>query len=174
MVPSRSWTRFVAATITCFTLGCAPANDGDEESADDDVTEPEPDPGPFNGSKCNTVSRDEIAEILGHPDLAEPRVDEFGSGAQCTYATTENPAAVIILYYEDTSLEEFTQKRQGFDESGQPTSDIAGLGEAAFLAETAPGVGAVGALKGTESICVSGLGAYTDMQALADEILTRL
>ncbi len=120
--------------------GCAnqPASTeggGPEVEVTDDAaasTEPTGDPAKLG---CAQVPAALVKSTLGI-DVSPPAEIVSNDKTECTYLSGVAGTTVIVRLQSGDNAEAFAIGRRGFDTSGQPTTDVPGLGDEAYRSST--------------------------------------
>jgi hypothetical protein len=119
--------------------GCAstpPAAPADPEPADTATAAAEPDPtGPVS---CALVSAAVIQANLSIA-VSEPAQTGSGSAITCAYQPVNGAVTVIVTFATGEDKDSFARGRRSLDNGGQPTSDVAGLLDEAYVSSTESG-----------------------------------
>jgi hypothetical protein len=111
------------------------------------------------------------------PGLQAPASTSQPPVLLCTYSDGTNPDSVLIRYQTGVSMADFNTAKQGFNDHGEPTTDISGLGDAAYSSTvpgTTPPANTVVVLSGSVEVLITSSATATQMEALAREILPKL
>lgn len=106
---------------------------------------------------------------------ASPEVN--GTVTLCHYSNGANPSAVLIRFATGMSLTDFKANEAGFAAHGESTTDISGLGDAAYSSTIGTGASAVNtvvALKSNTEVLITASQPLTKVQALSQALLSAL
>lgn len=81
---------------------------------------------------------------------------------------------VIIRFQTGENASSFAARKQGFNQSGEPTTDVSGLGDAAYSSTQGSGqtqTNTIVVLKGSVELLVTAPVILDDVSALARQIL---
>ena len=89
---------------------------------------------------CSSVPASRVNAALG-TSVSDPTKDTAGNAVVCAFPQNGNPMAVIIRFEADSTLDEMQTVRKQGDATGVKSTDVSGLGDAAYSSEIdAPGV----------------------------------
>src|SRR5262245_2021349 len=122
---------------------------------------------------CKTVSASVVSSTLGIP-VGKPDKTPNGSVTVCTYPPTGTGTSQALLRYQTgSSKSSFSSAREAFDASGQPTTDLDGLGKAAYTS-TLGDTNTVVFLKGSTEVLVTAGAPLEQVRALAEKIAKKI
>lgn len=126
---------------------------------------------------CKTMSATAVSSALGTP-VGKPSKTANGAVTVCTYPPSGTGTSQALLRYQTGSTRSsFETARAAFDASGQPTTDLAGLGKAAYTSTLASPFGdtnTVVFLKGGTEVLVTASAPMEQVQALAGKIAKKV
>lgn len=126
---------------------------------------------------CKTMSATTVGNTLGFP-VGKPTKTANGAVTVCTYPPTGTSTSSALLRYQTGSTKSsFEAARETFDASGQPTTDLAGLGKAAYTSTlTSPSgdTNTVVFLKGGTEVLVTATAPMEQVRALAGKIAKKV
>lgn len=154
----------VALAMSGLLLG---ACSSDDASSGGDDTPPE----------CTFTPLAEVRSTLADDTTAEPTSDRRNPSVNvCAYAQRGIDAQVIIRYEVDLDAESFAASKKAFNESGQPTTDISGVGDEAFTSSLTLGDDVFTSLmvrKGSKGLQIVNRAPLDKIETLATSILAR-
>lgn len=154
----------VALAMSALLLGAC--SDDDASSGGDD-----------NPPECTFTPIAEVRSTLGDADIGEPTSDRRNPVVNvCAYPQAGVDSQVIIRYEVDSDSESFAITKKGFNDNGQPTTDVSGLGDEAFSsALSASGLTftSVVARKGSHSVQIVSRASLDQIKTLTASILAR-
>ena len=125
---------------------------------------------------CSSVPASEVNTALG-TNVGNPSVQPNGAVTVCTY-TSQSPIATVIVRFETGMTQSsFTTARSQFDQHGEPTSTVSGIGDAASSSSTGTGQyqsNTIVVLKGSTELLVTAPASLSQVESLAQEILAKL
>ena len=119
---------------------------------------------------CKTMSAATVSSTLGTP-VGKPSKTVNGPVTVCTYPPTGTGTAQALLRYQTGSTKSsFATAREAFEASGQPTTDLDGLGKVAYTSTLPSPFGdtnTVVFLQGGTEVLVTAVAPLAQVQALA-------
>jgi hypothetical protein len=128
-------------------------------------------------SPCDLVATSEVSSALGIGVLAGPVVQREGNVTVCQYGDGTNPQRVMIRFESGLSARDLDNKKQLFEQSGQPTSLVPNLGDSALSISASDTNGVhsmVLAFKGSRTIQVAAPAPPDKVQAVTRQIVGKL
>ena len=120
---------------------------------------------------CSLVPASQVNSALG-VNVGAPTPAVNGPVTTCTYNGT--PAQVIIRFQTGETSASFQAAKAGFAQNGEPTTDVSGLGDAAYSSTVGSGqfqTNTIVVLKGSIELLVTAPVMQEDVNALARQIL---
>jgi hypothetical protein len=123
-----------------FATGCqvAPTTaPSPSQSADSVVDTPTTDaaPAPAATPKCSLASAAVVKSTLGM-GVSEPSESYGASEISCTYLPLDGGLTVLVSFRTDQDADSFARARHEADTTGEPTTDVAGLADEAYMSST--------------------------------------
>ena len=128
-----------------------------------------------SAARCQLVTPAQIQAEVGVA-VASPSATVHGTTTLCTYKAADLGQSVIIGYHSGATTTSFDTDRASLRSRGEKVGKILGLGDEAFYAVATTGgttVTTVVARKGSEQILVTGTGAMTALETLAEQALAK-
>lgn len=123
---------------------------------------------------CSLAPVSEVNASLGL-NVASPSSQVNGPVTVCTYGGTPGP--VIVRFETGESSSSFETAKQSFEQNGEATSDVSGLGDAAYSSTAGSGeseTNTIVVLKGSVEVLVTAPVSLDDVSALARQMLLSL
>lgn len=120
---------------------------------------------------CSLVPASQVNSALG-VNVGDPTSAVNGSVTTCTYNGT--PGQVIVRFETGETPATFQAGKAGFAHNGEPTTDVSGLGDAAYSSSVGSGqfqTNTIVVLKGSLELLVTAPVMQEDVNALARQIL---
>jgi hypothetical protein len=121
---------------------------------------------------CDLAPASTVKAHLG-VQAAEPRATTNGPVTVCAYAVGGNENGVIVRFQTGFSHSAFLTGRDGFTQSGQPTADVAGVGDEAYSSALAD-FNTLVARKGTVEILITAEASVDAERGLMLELLAKV
>ena len=128
----------LAATVGLLLTGCqtappstAPSTNPSDVSAADDTATPTAAPPPANKPGCALASAAVVKSTLGIT-VSEPAESFDATEIECTYRPADGGFTVVVKFRADQDKNSFADYRREFDDRGEPTMDVDGLGDGAY------------------------------------------
>ncbi len=128
---------------------------------------------PASSAPCRRVTPAQIQSVVGVA-VASPSASGRGTTTLCTYKAANLADSVIVGFDSAATTTSFQTDRAGLRRHGDKVGKILGLGDEAFYAVATSGgatVTTVVARKGSEQVLVTGTGAMTGLERLAEQAL---
>ena len=123
---------------------------------------------------CALAPAATVGAALGLP-LQAPSVQDNGTVTVCTYAGTGTvPATVIVRFQTGMDEAAFAAGRAGFDQHQEPTTEVTGLGDAAYSSTLGTGQfqqNTIVVRKGSTELLVSAPAPLPQVEVLARRLL---
>ncbi|MHB8680979.1 MAG: hypothetical protein ACYDA2_02645 [Acidimicrobiales bacterium] len=132
--------------------------------------------GPSNKSSspgCGLVSAAEVNAALG-TNVGSPSAQPNGSVTVCTYTSSSPIATVIVRFQTGMSMSDFATARAQFDQHGETTTSVSGLGDAAYSSSAGTGQyqqNTIVVLKGSTELLITAPASLDQVEALARQVL---
>jgi hypothetical protein len=113
----------------------------------------------------------EVDQALGL-NVQSPSSQVNGTVTVCTYSGSPGPVTIRFQTGEDTAT--FAAGKQGFQQQGEPTTDVPGLGDAAYSSTRGSGQfqnNTIVVLKGSVQLLITAPVVLDDINALARQLL---
>jgi hypothetical protein len=166
----------VCAAALGFTGACtsAPADTtGDDTTDAGATTEPSSDPtGNALELSCSLAPAALVKSTL-NIDVSPPAEVANGAATECTYLSGIGGTTVTVRLQTGDGADAFAIGRRGFDDGGQPTSDVTGLGDEAYKSSVEFGdvvTNTLVARKGTVEVYVEAAAPVDAEKALIQRI----
>ncbi|MGD0321373.1 MAG: hypothetical protein ABSC00_07210 [Acidimicrobiales bacterium] len=120
---------------------------------------------------CDQAPVSEVGQALGL-HLQSPSSQVTGTVTVCTYSGSPGP--VTIRFQSGESSSTFEAAEQSFQQHGEPTTDVPGLGDAAYSSTVGSGQfqdNTIVVLKGSVELLITAPVVLDDINALARQIL---
>lgn len=120
---------------------------------------------------CSSVPASEVNSALG-VNVGSPTSVVNGPVTTCTYNGT--PGQVIIRFQTGENASTFAAGKAGFAKNGETTTDVSGLGDAAYSSSVGSGqfqTNTIVVLEGSIELLVTAPVTQEDVNALARQIL---
>ena len=92
---------------------------------------------------CSSVPASRVNAALG-TSVSDPTKDTAGNAVVCNFPKNGNPMVVIVRFETNSTLDEMQIVRKQGDAAGVKSTDVAGLGDAAYSSEIdTPGIPSV-------------------------------
>ncbi|HZU80985.1 MAG TPA: hypothetical protein VE991_13790 [Acidimicrobiales bacterium] len=127
-------------------------------------------------ASCSDVPASEVNSALG-TTVGDPSSTVNGPVTVCTYKSTSPVATVIVRFQTGMTQSSFTSDRSQFDQHGEPTQSVSGIGDAAYSSSIGSGQytnNTLVVLKGSTELLVTAPASLAQVQALAQQILPKL
>jgi hypothetical protein len=128
----------------------------------------------LNTADCSSVPASRVNAALG-TSVTGPTANTGGPAVMCQYAGGGNPSAVIIRIESNSTLDEMKAARKLGSDNGSPSTDVAGLGDAAYSSAISlpglPTVTTVDAQKGGLNVQVSAAAPESTVQAFVAQLI---
>jgi hypothetical protein len=122
----------VCAAAVGFAGACSSAPAGDDSADAGATTEPSTDPtGNALELSCSLAPAALVKSTL-NIDVSPPAEVANGAATECTYLSGVGGTTVTVRLQTGDGADAFAIGRRGFDDGGQPTSDVTGLGDEAY------------------------------------------
>jgi hypothetical protein len=134
----RVFLACVCAVVAGLASACSstPPATPDDEATDPTATEASADPtGNPRELSCALAPAAVVKSTLSI-DVSPPAQVANGAATECTYLSGVGGSTVTVRMQTGDGAEAFAIGRRGFDEGGQPTSDVSGLGDEAYMSST--------------------------------------
>ncbi len=181
----RLWLPGVAfAGIVLSVAGCSSSNNPAGKVPPRTTTSEEASPtsttGQSSGSSataspttpsCGQAPVSEVDQALGL-NVQSPSSQVNGTVTVCTYSGSPGPVTIRFQTGEDTAT--FAAGKQGFQQQGEPTTDVPGLGDAAYSSTRGSGQfqnNTIVVLKGSVQLLITAPVVLDDINALARQLL---
>jgi hypothetical protein len=125
-----------------------------------------------NSIGCSLVSADQVASTLGVQALG-PTSQPNGQVTVCLYASSANPNNTTIRYETGMSASDFTTAQAQFDQNGEKTTPVNGIGDKAYSSSIGS-VNTLVVLKGQNEVLISAPASLAKITALANQIVPKL
>jgi hypothetical protein len=155
--------------------GCAntpPPAAADPDPSNTSTSFAEPDPSPVSVS-CALVSAAIIQANLGLA-VSEPSQTGNGSAISCDYRPVSGALTVVITFATGEDKDSFARGRRSLDNGGQPTSDVPGLVDEAYVSSTESGdtvTNRLAARKGSIVMTVAAAASVDAEKSLVTKVL---
>jgi hypothetical protein len=150
-----------------------PANDPDQtEPTPADSTANQVDP-PLAAPSCANVSAAVIKANL-NITVGEPAQTIAGSTVTCDYRPAEGAVTVSVKFTAGEDKDSFARGRRSLDNGGQPTSDVPGLLDEAYVSSTESGdtvTNSLVARKGSITMSVAAAASVEAEKSLVAKVL---
>jgi hypothetical protein len=107
--------------------------------------------------------------------VGSPTSQVNGAVTVCTYSGTgSTPATVIVRFETGMTQAGFATAKAGFGQHGEPTTDVNGLGDAAYSSTLGAAQfqqNTIVVLKGSTELLISAPATLAQVEALANQIL---
>jgi hypothetical protein len=113
-------------------VACTPSEPDTDATTDDPATEETTPAGPRTAPSCALAPPALIKATL-NLDVSEPVQTTDEPVVGCTYT---GPSSVILRFQSDEDASSFARGRRGFETSGQPTTDVRGFHDEAYMSST--------------------------------------
>jgi hypothetical protein len=126
--------------------------------------------------KFSCPSAASVNSALG-TTVSAPKSTVRGTVTVCTYSQGANSQQVLIRLQTGMTPALRTASRAGFDQHGEPTVTVTGLGDAAFSSTIGTGQYADNTIvveKGTKELLVTALAPLASVQSLAASLLSKI
>lgn len=120
---------------------------------------------------CSTVPASEVNSALG-VNVGDPTSAVNGSVTTCTYNGT--PGQVIVRFQTGENASTFAAGKAAFAKNGETTTDVSGVGDAAYSSSVGAGqfqTNTIVVLEGSLELLVTAPVTQEDVNALARQIL---
>lgn len=159
----KNWLLAVLATSALLVGACS---DDDSSGGGDD-----------NPPECTFTPIAEVRSTLGDANIGEPTSDRSNPSVNvCAYPQAGVDSQVIIRYEVGSDSESFAITKKGFNDNGQPTTDVSGLGDEAISSALSTGdltFTSVVARKGSHSVQIVSRASLDQIKTLTASILAR-
>jgi hypothetical protein len=121
---------------------------------------------------CGLVTAAKTKATLGVP-VGKASVTLNGSVTVCRYTAD----VLTVRFQTGTTKSEFSSERAGFDQHGEKTVTVTGIGTEAFSNVLGTGqfaVSTIELLKGTNELLITGSASLTKIEALAKSLLSSI
>jgi hypothetical protein len=171
-----TFTGAVGLIAGCSSSGSPSTTDGQSDAsigAGDTPTEPA---SPAAQSSCKLAPASLIKEKL-KLDVQAPSEVSADNTVECTYLSGQQGNSVIVRFQAGRDATTFADRRHTADNGGQPTSDIAGVGDQAYQSSVEYGdtvTNTMVARKGAVEIEVVSVGTVDAEKALLVALFSAL
>jgi predicted peptidase len=171
-------TAVLALTVLALMVGCASSPSSTTEDTQTDATassEPTEATGPSVTPACNIAPASLIKETL-KVDVAAPTQTSSGTSIDCDYQSGSGHN-VIVHFESEQDAASFADGRHNADSSGEPTSDVSGVGDEAYQSSVEFGdtvTNTMVARKGTVSIKVDAAATLDGEKALLTKLFAAI
>jgi hypothetical protein len=169
----------LGAFVVVFAGSCSASTSPqstEADSGDPDVSETATgSPTPANLS-CDLAPASLVKSTLG-ADVSPPAQIANANGIECTYLTGIGGRTVVIRFANGDGKDAFAIGRQGYDASGQPTTDVTDLGDEAYRSSTEFGdvvTITLVARKGSVEMLVAAVATVEQEKALVQKVFDSL
>ena len=113
--------------------GCSPATPAEPPAGTSSADQPAATAGP--APSCASVSAAVIKASLNIA-VSEPTQTTNGSTITCNYLPADGAHTVVIMFRTGEDTDSFARGRRSLDTAGQPTSDVSGVADEAYVSST--------------------------------------